>query len=146
LNVTFNRSRRPNGANIFVFAWEILQRKRSLSETSSMHIILGSVSAAHKCAREINRRSASRSEAHLRNKLYKVFGRIAKCTKPAPERLRHRLDQSVISLVHQDPIDLEVIEATLDATASLFLQYCEEESAKTALERSRSQTSLELDI
>jgi hypothetical protein len=51
-----------------------------------------------------------------------------------------------VSLVHQDPIDLEVIEAILDATASLFLQYCEEESAKTALERSRSQTSLELDI
>jgi hypothetical protein len=98
-----------------------------------MHIILGSVSAAHKCAREINRRSASRFEAHLRNKLRKVFGRIAKCAQRAPERLRQRLDQAVIPLVHQDPIDLEVIEAILDATASLFLQYREEESAKTAL-------------
>jgi hypothetical protein len=114
-------------------AWEILQSKRSLSKTSSMHIILGSVSAAHKCAREINRRSASRFEAHLCNKLHKVFGRIAKCAQRAPERLRQRLDQALIPLVHQNPIDLEVIEAILDATASLFLQYREEESAKTAL-------------
>jgi hypothetical protein len=114
-------------------AWEILQSKRSLSETSSMHIILGSVSAAHKCAREINRRSARRFEAHLRNKLYKVFGRVAKCAHRAPEHLRQSLDQAVIPLVQQDPIDLEVIEAILDATASLFLQHCEEESAKTAL-------------
>jgi len=114
-------------------AWEVLQSKRSLSKTSSMHIMLGSLSAAHKCAREINRRSASRFEAHLCNKLHKVFGRIAKCAQRAPERLRQRLDQAVIPLVHQDPIDLEVIEAILDATASLFLQYREEESAKTAL-------------
>src|SRR5262245_27271568 len=114
-------------------AWEILQSKRSLSETSSMHIVLGSVSAAHKCAREINRRSASRFEARLRNKLHKVFDRIANCARRAPESLRQRLDQAVIPLMHQDPIDLEVIEAILDATASLFLQYCEEECAKTAL-------------
>lgn len=114
-------------------AWEILQSKRSLSEISSMHIILGSISAAHKCAREINRRAASRFEAQMHNKLYKVFIRIAKCAQRAPESLRQRLDQAVIPLVQQGPIDLEVIEAILDATASLFLQHCEEESAKTAL-------------
>jgi hypothetical protein len=114
-------------------AWGILQSKRSLSETSSMHIILGSVSAAHKCAREINRRAASRFEAHTRNKLYNAFVRVAKCATRAPERLRQSLEQAFIPIVQQDPIDLEVIEATLDATASAFLQHCDEESAKTAL-------------
>ena len=114
-------------------AWEILQRKRSLSETTSMHIILGSVSAAHKCATEVNRRAARRFEAHTRNNLYKAFVRIAKCAQRAPERLRLSLEQAVIPIVQQDPIDLEVIEAILDATASAFLQHCEEESAKTAI-------------
>jgi hypothetical protein len=114
-------------------AWGILQSKRSLSETSSMHIILGSASAAHECAREINRRAASQFEAHTRNKLYKAFVRVANCVQRAPERLRQGLDQAVLPIVQQDPIDLEVIEAILDATASAFLQYCDEESAKTAL-------------
>jgi hypothetical protein len=114
-------------------AWEILQRKQSLSETTSMHLILGSVSAAHKCAREINRRAASRFEAHTRNKLYKAFVRVAKCAQRAPERLRESLEQAVIPIVQQAPIDLEVFEAILEATASVFLQHCEEESAKTAL-------------
>ena len=114
-------------------AWGILQSKRSLSETSSMHIILGSVSAAHKCAKEINRRATSRFEAHTRNKLYNAFVRVARCATRAPERLRQSLEQAVIPIVREDPIDLEVIEATLDATASAFLEQCEEESAKTAL-------------
>jgi hypothetical protein len=114
-------------------AWEILQSERSLSETSSMHIILGSISAAHKCVREINRRAASRFEAQTHNKLHKVFVRIAKCAQRAPENIRQKLDQAVIPLVQQDLIDLEVIEAILDATASLLSQLCEEESAKTAL-------------
>jgi hypothetical protein len=114
-------------------AWEILQSKRSLSETSSMYIILGSISAAHKCAREINRRAANRFEGQTHNKLHKVFVRIAKCAQRAPENVRQKLDQAVIPLVQQDPIDLEVIEAILDATASLVSQLCEEEPAKTAL-------------
>jgi hypothetical protein len=98
-----------------------------------MHITLGSVSAAHKCAREINQRAAGRSEAYTRNKLYKAFVRVAKCAERAPQRLRHDLEQAIIPIAQQDPIDLEVIEAILDAAASAFLQHCEEKSAKTAL-------------
>ena len=128
------RSQPPTGwPKHLRLAWKILHSKRSLSETSSLRVILGSVSVAHKCAREINQRATSRFEASTRNKLYNAFVRVAKCAKRAPERLRQSLDQAVIPIVQQDPIDLEVIEAMLDAAATTFLRYSKVESAKTAL-------------
>jgi hypothetical protein len=67
-------------------------------------------------------------------KLSQAFARLAKCTARGSAKLRHDLDQAVIALLHQTPIDLEVMEAIFDAAGTTFAKYPTKEPARTALE------------
>ena len=133
LSVACDHSRHLSGRNIFVLPGESCKasgrspkHRRCISSSGRYPL---PINAQEKLIDE----PRADFEAHTRNKLYNAFVRVARCATRAPERLRQSLEQAVIPIVREDPIDLEVIEATLDATASAFLEQCEEESAKTAL-------------
>jgi hypothetical protein len=111
----------PRRSNL---AWRILHE---------FPIIFSAASAAHVCAQAINRRIGNIVEFQMRNKLRKVFERIAKCTKRAPAELRHRLDAAIIPLIQKEHVDLEVIEEIFDAVVKVFSEYSHHEAAKTAL-------------
>jgi hypothetical protein len=113
--------------------WGLLHSKPNLSGRLALHIILGSVSAAHACAQAINRQSVNIVKIQTRGKLRDAFKRIANCTKRAPAKLRRRLNETIIPLIRGNPIDLEVIEAIFDATVATFTKFPKEEAAKTAL-------------
>jgi hypothetical protein len=73
-------------------AWAILHGELGVVEETAFPVIFSSVSAAHACARVINRRIENIVEFETRNKLCKAFERIAKCAKRAPAKLRRRLE------------------------------------------------------
>src|SRR6266478_3050270 len=83
--------------------------------------------------RAINRRSVDIAKVRGRDELGVAFARIAKCAKRAPAKLRRRLNESIVALVRENCVDLEVIEAILDSAAAVFAEFPKEEAAKTAL-------------
>ena len=114
-------------------AWEILHDEMQVSNEAAIAMVVASVSAAHGCAQKINRRVENIVEFQVRNKLCRAFGRIAKCAKRAPAELRRRLDVAIIPLIQGEHVDLEVIEAILDAAVKVFADYSHQEAATTAL-------------
>ena len=117
----------------FNLAWVILHDELNLAEQPTRSVLDSSASAAHACARSINRRVENIVEFQTRNKLHKAFERIANCAKRAPAELRRRLDAAIIPLIQREPVDLEVIETIFDATVEVFSEYSNHEAAKTAL-------------
>ena len=108
-------------------ARRLLCNELGLTEEEMLTIVTGSVTAAHDCARAINRRSVDIIEFKARDKLGVAFARIAKCAKRAPAKLRRRLNERLIPLIREAPIDLEVIEAIFDAAVAAFWEFPKEE-------------------
>lgn len=100
-------------------ARRLLCNELGLTEEEMLTVVTGSVTAAHGCARAINRRSVDIIEFKARDKLGVAFARIAKCAKRAPAKLRRRLNERLIPLIREAPIDLEVIEAIFDAAVGV---------------------------
>ena len=114
-------------------AWQVLRDKLGASDENSRRLIIESVSAAHGCAQLVDERSRAVAQAASITKLSKAFARIASCTARGSGKLRQELDQAVIALLRQSPIDLEVMEAIFDAAGTSFAKYRAEEPARTAL-------------
>jgi hypothetical protein len=115
-------------------AWELLHSgKLALTDEQMLSVIVGSVSAAHACAEAINRRAVNIVEFQARVSVGDAFRRIAKCAKRAPMKLRRRLNEGIMPLIRESPVDLEVIEAIFDSAVSAFEEFRDEEAAKTAL-------------
>ena len=58
---------------------------------------------------------------------------MANCTTRVSAKLRQDLDQAMIAILCQTPVDLEVMEAIFDAAGAIFAKYPTEEPARTAL-------------
>jgi hypothetical protein len=101
-------------------AWAILHDELGLTEARAFQLILDSVSAAQHCAETVNRRSRNIVEANSHAKACLAFKRVANCCRRASAGLRRHLDEAILPLLAQDPIDSEVIEAIIDATAAEF--------------------------
>jgi hypothetical protein len=112
-------------------AWAILRDELRLPEAPARQLILDSLSVAHDCAETINRRSRHSVEANSRAKVHVAFKRVANCCRRASARLRRHLDAAILPLRAQDPIDSEVIEAIIEATAAEFELFSEENAAAT---------------
>ena len=115
----------------FKLAWAILHDELVLTDARAFQLILDSVSAAHNCAETINRRSRHIVEANARAKARLAFKRVANCCRRASARLRRHLDEAILPLLAQDPIDSEVIEAIIEATTAAFEVFSEEDAAAT---------------
>jgi hypothetical protein len=105
----------------------------ALSEEVALSLIIKSVSAAHKCGQAINQRSGDIAKYETRTKLHDKLRRIAKCAKRAPARLRRRLDEQLVSVIRENTIDLEVIDAIFDAAVAAFREFPKVEPSRTAL-------------
>jgi len=112
-------------------AWAILHDEPGLTEARAFQLILDSVTAAQNCAETINRRSRNIVQANSRAKARLAFKRVANCYRRASARLRRHLDEAVLPLLAQDPVDSEVIEAIIEATAAAFEVFSEEDAAAT---------------
>src|SRR5262249_53283778 len=112
-------------------AWAILHDEVGLTETDAFQLILDSVTAAQNCAQTVNRRSSNIVEAASRAEAHLAFRRVANCCRRASARLRRHLDEAVLPLLAQDPIDAEVIEAIIEATAAQFEVFSAEDAAAT---------------
>jgi hypothetical protein len=108
-----------------------LHDELGLTETDAFQLILDSVTAAQNCAQTVNRRSSNIVEAASRAEVRLAFRRVANCCRRASARLRRHLDEAVLPLLAQDPIDSEVIEAIIEATATEFEVFSEEDAAAT---------------
>ena len=115
-------------------AFELLQRKSVLTDQKILSIIIESVRAAHACAKAINRRSDRTVSFLTRGKLCKTFKLFANCAKRAPLKLQRRLNESIDLLIRDNPVDSDVIENILTTTVAIFLEFPEEEAARTALQ------------
>jgi hypothetical protein len=112
-------------------AWVILHDELLLTEARAFQLILDSISAAQNCAETVNRRSRNIVEANSRAKACLAFRRVANCCRRASAGLRWHLDEAILPLLAQAPIDSEVIEAIIDATAAVFELFSEEDAAAT---------------
>jgi hypothetical protein len=113
--------------------WELLRSISALNDSQRLSVVIHSVSAAHACAKAINRRSDSFFEFQTRGKLRNAFKRVANCARRAPLKLRRRLNERINPLIRETPVDLEVIEAILDAVVGILFEFTNEEAARTAL-------------
>jgi hypothetical protein len=95
-------------------AWQVLYDDVAASEKDARRLVIDSVSAAHGCARLVDDRSRAGASGSIA-KVFKALMRIANCAARGSAKLRHDLDQAMIALLHQTPVDLEVMEAILDA-------------------------------
>jgi hypothetical protein len=103
------------------------------SEEESRRLVIESMSAAHRCAQLVDERSRAGAQGRSINRLSKAFARIARCAARGSARLRQDLDQALIELLRGDPVDLEDMEAILEAAGTTFARYPTEEPARTAL-------------
>jgi hypothetical protein len=114
-------------------AWQVLHDDLAASEEDSRRLVIESVSAAHGCAQLVDERSRAGAQARAITELSKAFARLAKCSGRGSAKLRQELDQAIIAVLCQTPVDLEVMEAILDAAGTSFAKHLTEEPAGTAL-------------
>jgi len=112
-------------------AWAIVHDEQLVPKARAFQLILDSLSAAQECVETINGRSRNIVEADSRARARLPFKRVANCCRRASTRLRRHLDEAILSRLAQGPIDSEVIEAIIDATATAFELFSEEEAAAT---------------
>ena len=86
-------------------AWMILRDKLQVTEKRAFKLILDSISAAQACAETVNRRSDNIVEANSRAKMCLAFTRVGNCCRRASAGLRRHLDEAILPLLQQDPID-----------------------------------------
>ena len=115
-------------------AWKLLRNKPTLTESQILTVVVGSVSAAHACARAIDHKSHRIIEFYTRSKLANTFRRTANCAKRAPRALRKCLNEGIASTIRHNHVDLEVIEAIFDATVIAFSKFPNTEAARTVLD------------
>jgi hypothetical protein len=108
-----------------------LRDELGLTEAYAFQLILDSVTAAQNCAQTVNRRSYNIVERNSRARACLASKRVANCCRRAPACLRRQLDEAILPLLAQDPIDSEVIEAIIEATAAQFELSSEEDAAAT---------------
>jgi hypothetical protein len=113
-------------------AWAILRDELQVTEERALRLIRDSILAAQTCAEAVNLRSRNIAEANARAKMCLTLKRLGKCCRRASAGVRQRLDEAVLPLLAQDPIDSEVIEAILDAAATEFELFSGQDAAATA--------------
>jgi len=97
-----------------------LRDELQVPENRAFPLILDSIAAAQACTAAVNGRSGNIVEAQSRKKLGSAFKRLANCCRRASAGLRRRLDEAIVPLLREDPIDSEVIHDIFAATASEF--------------------------
>ena len=70
----------------------------------------------------------------MQAKIQSACLRVARCLKRAPAALRRRLGKEILSVIDTDSIDLELLEAILCVTRSIFEEFPNVEPAKAGLE------------
>ena len=113
-------------------AWAILRDELQVTEKRAFRLIIDSISAAQACTAAVNERSGNIVEEQSRAKVGLAFKRLANCCRRAPAGLCRRLNEAIVPLLQQDPIDLEVIHDIFAAAASQF-EISPEEAAATAM-------------
>jgi hypothetical protein len=113
-------------------AWLILTGKPGLAPTKALGVIFDSASAAHACIRAQNEQLKDLEEIETRRRIRKTCNRVANGISRGPAELRRRLDRAILKLIHEEEIDLEVIEAIFDATTKTFDEFADRESTSSA--------------
>jgi hypothetical protein len=99
-------------------AWAILRDELQVTEKRAFRLIIDSISAAQACTAAVNERSGNIVEEQSRAKVGLAFKRLANCCRRAPAGLCRPLNEAIVPLLQQDPIDLEVIHDIFAAAAS----------------------------
>ena len=87
-------------------AWAILRDELQVPEKRAFRTnLMISISAAQACAEAVNRRSRNNVERQSRDKVGSAFKRLANCCRRASAGLRRRLNEAIVPLLEQDPID-----------------------------------------
>jgi hypothetical protein len=113
-------------------AWQILTGKPGLAPTKALGVILDSVSASHACIRAQNEQLKALEGIETRKRIRKACNRVAKGISRAPAELRRRLERAILPMIHEEEIDLEVIEAIFDAATKTFDDFADRESTSSA--------------
>jgi len=114
-------------------AWEILHSDLVVPTQTARILISRSLKAANECAVRMNERAQQAEECERSNKVEKAFARLFLCAKRAPAKLRHLLDEKISSVLQSDHVDVETIEALLQASRAAFEELPDSEPAQTAL-------------
>lgn len=104
-----------NLANLPVEEWpkhlrmahSILVDELKLQDDSAWEVLQSSLNAAHACAQGINQRARDVFQIRNRERLRKIFNRIARCAKRMPSFRRHAIDRKVSTQLRRAVIDSE---------------------------------------
>jgi hypothetical protein len=124
----------PSGwPNHLRLAWKILRDDLRVPPQAAHTLIVCAVNAAHECAYNMNERTQATALYERSKKLKAAFGRLSRCVKRAPARLRHLLDENVATVLKAGDVDLEVIEGVLQASRTAFEHFLVAEASRTGL-------------
>jgi hypothetical protein len=118
----------PKGAKL---AFDILHAKTS--SAIARQIVVATVTPAHACALAMNQTIGDKFAIQKREELATALQRIGKCASRASSKLRRDLRSAMSKLKWENGIDLEVMESLLHNIGMVFVKYCSEEAARTAL-------------
>ena len=114
-------------------AWIIVNRELGLPDSKAHSVIEESVSAAYRCVKAQDQQSQDIVVTRARTTIQRACRRIARCIKRAPAPLRRRLDQTILTLMHELMIDLELIESFFALATTIFEEFPKAEPARSAL-------------
>jgi hypothetical protein len=100
--------------------WNILREELSIAPQAARALIARGLKAAHESAWRMNERTQA-AEVHERSRKVKAaFGHLSNCTKRAPTRLRHMLDEKVLGVLESGDVNIEVIEAVFQTSRTVL--------------------------
>jgi hypothetical protein len=104
-------------------ALNILTDELALDEETARGALVASSCVGHKCAQEIDQRSREIVDFAQRQKLRKIFSRIAKCARRSPAPLRRILDSHIGPAIDNTIVDTETVERLIQALVEVFARF-----------------------
>lgn len=114
-------------------ARSILVDELKLREDTGRDVLQSTLAAVHACAQRIDQSAADVFQSRNRDRLAKIFARVAKCAKRLPATLRRALDGEVRAHLLQTPIDSERIETLTETLIIGFGRFPKAEPSLTVL-------------
>jgi hypothetical protein len=114
-------------------AQKILVDELSLDDAKARSVLDASFRVAHACARAIDERSSDIAYFALRQKVCRIFERVANCARRSPANLRRALNDGIDSAFRDRVVDGESIEALFDNLLSAFALAPRSEVSRTVL-------------
>jgi hypothetical protein len=111
----------------------VLVDELKLPDETAWYVLQSSLAAAHACAQRIDQRAQDVFQIRNRERLRKIFARMAKCVKRLPASRRHLLDREFRAMLHREIIDSESAETLIETLIAGFGAYPRKEPSLTVL-------------